>query len=55
MNTQTEPRFVFWITILHGPEIRWAGLSEKQAIALYRTTHRHPPANVTAYSWERAQ
>jgi len=45
-------KYVFWMILETGEEIRWSGLTLTQAEKMYKWTDEHLPYNVSSYGWE---
>lgn len=46
-----ETKFVFWVVLADGQEVRWPGLSASAARAMYQATGRVYPDNVVRYGY----
>jgi hypothetical protein len=45
-------RYVFYIILDTGEEVRWPGLTLTQARNMYAWTEAHAPTNISTYAWE---
>ena len=51
MNDQTK--YIFWLELRDGQEIRWSGLSQNKAVSMHKWTEDSVLwTNVKAYGWE---
>lgn len=48
-------RYVFYICHDNGNEIRWPGLTLKQAQCMYKWTQDATPLDVRTYGWEEME
>ena len=46
------PKYVFYIILDTGEEVRWPGLTLTQARNMYKWTEDRLPRNVTTFGWE---
>ena len=45
-------KYVFWIELTDGQEVRWTGLTQRKCIELHNMTERCLPLNIKAFGWE---
>ena len=51
MTTQ-QPKYVFYIEMMDGQEVRWEPLSKTLALNMFNLTVKKQPVNVKTYGWE---
>lgn len=49
----TRVNYCFYIVTKSGEVVQWAGIAERQAMALYRITRLHKPDQVAKFNWGR--
>jgi hypothetical protein len=50
--TAPTARYGFYVELPNGEEIRWCGLTKKQARDMYAYTASHRPENASMFGWE---
>ena len=50
--TPQSRKFRFYIGLTSGEEVEWRGLSQTVAKAMYNSTSKIQPNNVTRFGWE---
>ena len=48
-------KYVFWIELRDGQEVRWSGLTKHQVECMHKWTEKRIPINVKAYGWEEME
>jgi hypothetical protein len=48
-------RYVFYIILASGEEVRWPGLTLTQARNMYKWTRDAAPLDLSTYGWEEMQ
>jgi len=50
-----DKKYAFWIELEDGQEVRWAPLTQHQAVTMYNRTSDCTPANVKSLGWEEVR
>ena len=51
-DIKVETKYVFWIELTDGQEVRWSNLSKRKVIELHNMTEKRIPLNIKAFGWE---
>jgi len=47
-----ETKYVFWVELRNGEELRWPRLTQRQATSMHKWTEERTPLEVKAFGWE---
>jgi hypothetical protein len=51
----SETKYVFWVELRDGQELRWSGLTRHQVVCMHKWTEHRIPPQVKAFGWEESK